>query len=543
MEKIRLGILYDGKTLETWQAHCLQRLSTVKNVAITARFIEKKHAPVRESALMKLYHRASAPHATQRRSATEFDLGLDLSKLPSFLPDQDPPENAVHVILHFGHEPARAELTPRHGIWQFQQSHTRKYRGSPGFLDGFWELYYRELTTGTALLCYLNPGEAPIILREGFYKTLLHSRKGTIDQSLYDIATWPAEIFENLDYYLSVAKSSGSLPELRQPSPGQLIAYGFSSLWRKVYRVYERIFRHDQWCVGVVQEPIHRFLDPDFCPDITWLFFGKKSDKSRFTADPFGLEKEGVTHLFFEELRYEDNNGFISTVRLTEKWSEGEITLEPEKTLELPVHQSYPYVIEYEGETYMIPETFQANEIALYRADFSGSNDRYQWVKVKKLLPIDGIDTTLFQHEGRWWLMCTRQQPDHNLALFVWYSDDLFGKWKPHRHNPVKRDVRSTRPGGTVFYHQGELYRPTQDCSRTYGGQIVITRVISLTPEKFEEEPAAYVAPDPGGEFPDGLHTLSAVGNITLVDGKRQIFVYDEFKRILAYYKARILNR
>ena len=40
----------------------------------------------------------------------------------------------------------------------------------------------------------------------------------------------------------------------------------------------------------------------------------------------------------------------------------------------------------------------------------------------------------------------------------------------------VKTDVRSARPAGTPFVYQGELYRPAQDCSRTYGGSIVIHR-------------------------------------------------------------------
>jgi len=49
----------------------------------------------------------------------------------------------------------------------------------------------------------------------------------------------------------------------------------------------------------------------------------------------------------------------------------------------------------------------------------------------------------------------------------------------------------------------------------------VINRVTRLTPDEFEEEVAAHLRPDPAGPCPDGLHTLSAVGGLTLVDGKR----------------------
>jgi len=55
--------------------------------------------------------------------------------------------------------------------------------------------------------------------------------------------------------------------------------------------------------------------------------------------------------------------------------------------------------------------------------------------------------------------------------LRVWFADDLLGSWCPHPGNPVKPDIRSARPAGTPFVHDGALYRPAQDCSRTYGAR------------------------------------------------------------------------
>jgi hypothetical protein len=94
--------------------------------------------------------------------------------------------------------------------------------------------------------------------------------------------------------------------------------------------------------------------------------------------------------------------------------------------------------------------------------------------------------------------------------------------------------VRSARPGGTPFHHDGALYRPAQDCSVTYGGRIVINRVLRLSPTAFEEEPVSTVEPDPDGPFPDGLHTLSSLGNVTLVDGKRRAVIPAEVYRSLS---------
>jgi hypothetical protein len=107
----------------------------------------------------------------------------------------------------------------------------------------------------------------------------------------------------------------------------------------------------------------------------------------------------------------------------------------------------------------------------------------------------------------------------------------------------VKVDVRSARPAGTPFVVDGTLYRPAQDCSRTYGGRVTINRVLILTPLAFREEPFAFVDPDPEGPYPDGLHTLSQVGNVTLIDGKRTLFVPVEFRRVLLKKLASMFKR
>ena len=111
------------------------------------------------------------------------------------------------------------------------------------------------------------------------------------------------------------------------------------------------------------------------------------------------------------------------------------------------------------------------------------------------------------------------------MPLFVWHARNLEGPWEPHALNPVKADIRSSRPAGTPFVHGGMLYRPAQDCSRMYGGGIVINRVVRLTPTEFAEEPAATVEPFSESPFRDGIHTLSGVGDLTLIDSKRHRFV------------------
>jgi hypothetical protein len=54
---------------------------------------------------------------------------------------------------------------------------------------------------------------------------------------------------------------------------------------------------------------------------------------------------------------------------------------------------------------------------------------------------------------------------------------------------------------------------------------LVINEIIRLVPDSFEENAVAFVEPEEGSAWPDGLHTLSACGeNITLLDAKRIVF-------------------
>ena len=73
-----------------------------------------------------------------------------------------------------------------------------------------------------------------------------------------------------------------------------------------------------------------------------------------------------------------------------------------------------------------------------------------------------------------------------------------------------------------------QLWRPGQDCSRTYGGRVALNRVTELSPERFAEETVKFIGPFKGS-WDKGMHTISAVGDVTLVDGKR--FITDERQR------------
>jgi hypothetical protein len=267
------------------------------------------------------------------------------------------------------------------------------------------------------------------------------------------------------------------------------------------------------WGIGVVDAPIAAFLtDPSLRDAVRWL---PRPRSGEWYADPFGLVHQGRTWIFFESF---DRDLGRAVLAASELLGSGALS-EPVPILDPGVHTSYPFVFEHEGVVYCIPETGAANEIVLYRAESLPG----PWRRVAALVEgFAGYDSTICQHDGRWWLWSSATPVGENMSeMFLWHAPRPEGPWTPHRGNPVKVDVGSVRCAGTPFVSEGRLFRPAQDCSVTYGGRVVVFEVTRMTVDAYEERLVTAIEPDPSGVYPDGLHTLSAVGDRTLIDGRR----------------------
>lgn len=268
------------------------------------------------------------------------------------------------------------------------------------------------------------------------------------------------------------------------------------------------ILVEEDWMVGVIEASIASLLTPGPLPKVRWL---RTPDRQRYLADPFGLP--GQTKVWCEELRHGDGIG-----RLIEL----DLAAGTERVLSMPNplaggHLSYPFLFEDGGALYCLPEAVHSRTCVICRLD---DGDLVPYATVAKNQGL--ADATLFIWGGWYWLAASDVDLGAMDTLSLFYAPTLGGPWLPHRGNPVKRDRGSSRPGGTPFIHQGELYRPAQDCSRTYGGAIVINRVTALDPSTFAEEIVRIIAPPPG-RYRHGIHTLAAWGDRTLVDAKRHV--------------------
>ena len=81
------------------------------------------------------------------------------------------------------------------------------------------------------------------------------------------------------------------------------------------------------------------------------------------------------------------------------------------------------------------------------------------------------------------------------------------------------------RPAGTMFERDGKIYRPTQNCSNSYGGSIVINCVTELQWRKFQRRICEKIKPDLQIEYPERIRAISEFGNVILIYKRRKFFV------------------
>lgn len=202
-----------------------------------------------------------------------------------------------------------------------------------------------------------------------------------------------------------------------------------------------------------------------------------------YRADPFILERDGRSYLFFEEFDYSRGLGHLAVGIL----GQGGELAEIEPCYVPDFHVSYPCVFEYEGTVYMVPETVSQRTISLYRAGEFPT----KWQLVRELVTgIRAVDPTVYFDGTYWWLFASVYERGAAAGdeLFLWSAKSLNSEWTPHPGNPVVSDVRAARPAGMLFRRGEELIRPAQDGSRGYGSGITLRRIVTMTPEAFAEE-------------------------------------------------------
>jgi hypothetical protein len=314
-------------------------------------------------------------------------------------------------------------------------------------------------------------------------------------KELYDNGAVVSEDNKFRPYYNRLHKvptNSELLPKLLKLSLGYArtkLSYAFSfDQWSLAYR-----FRTS------VDDPNNSFYRFNYLIPTT----------DRFWADPFPVKFEEKYFVFFEEFIYKEDKAHISVVELS-KSGAGESS----PVLKRDYHLSYPFIFQWKDRYFMIPETAENRTVELYGC----SSFPHDWKMETVLFEGEAArDATLIELEGLWWMFVAIADTEFSDELHLYYSPSPLGPWKPHKRNPVKSDVRNSRPAGRLFYWKGDLYRPAQDSSRRYGYGMRINKVLRLSPTEFVEEEVSHVLPQWRKDL-RGTHTLNMCEDLTVID-------------------------
>ena len=414
--------------------------------------------------------------------------------------------DVAFVLGDFEHNALRN--LARFGVWHFEFG-TRTW-GCAG-LEGFQEVADGEAIT-TSRLSALLPDGGEKLLYESRSRTAPFSMTRNREKLLRRAAQFPGRVLKQLHRSgnTSLAHSRrGTAPHCEPASSVSLeVTRSLAGIGERIIeRGLQKLLYVDQWFLGC------RFSNGDDEAPMLGKFTCLMPPKDRFWADPFPLERDGRHFIFFEELIFTEGKAHIAVVEVGRN---GECS-QPRRVLERPYHLSYPFLIEAEGQLFMVPETGQNGTVELYRC--LHFPDR--WVLEKVLLQVPhAVDATLHYSAEKWWMFVNIGTDDADVhdELHLYHADSLRGEWQAHRMNPIKSDVRSARPAGRLYACDGQLYRPAQIGAPLYGSGISINRVLKLDPETYlEEEVERFVAPNADRIL--GVHTFNRAGSLSVVDG------------------------
>lgn len=416
------------------------------------------------------------------------------------------------VFLQLGFQNVQTGLSSiaKYGVWAFQI-------GNTSATSGVSEVMENQCALRIALKAIEMDGRPKEVVLYESYSTIVREINRSLNMACWKAASFVPRILQRIsadESYLQILsdKSTKETAILKGSLPGnaKVLGYMMGRSAAFVSRKLRKLSNKEQWSLEIAEmkDGIEHLKGTDFKRI--------KPPSDRFWADPSLFEKNGKTYIFFEELPYRSGKAHISVVEVK---PDGTLS-ESKKVLEKKYHLSYPFVFEDKGEIYMIPETSGNKTVEIYKC----KNFPNEWEFQMNLMEnIHAVDATLYFKDGKYWLFMNMKENKGASAwdeLFLFSSDQLLSaNWKPHPLNPVISDVRTSRPAGKLFIENDKLYRPSQDCSCSYGYATNINEILVWNEQQYEEKIAKKMLPD-WNEKLKGVHTLSVSNGLAVIDAR-----------------------
>ena len=514
---LRVAAVLDSLQTPAWVAQVLLNIKAAAfaelTSVVTGDSVPCQPAPAHpgNSALFRRY---AAWDRSRHSSELDPLLPVDLSTELAGIPAVDWTAVSADVVLWFSScAPVGLDSeAARFGVWFYQTG------------EGvcFWELYNHQPVTSSSLAVLHGPKSVPAVIAE---------------QSTATKIGWSLSRNRTVSYWKAPSLILKSLRSLQERSPASVLSLGANSLPSKLFAAAQTVPSNTQMAQFFIRNAtrtIYRHIR--YFGQHGYWFMAYRTDRRKFVsqtesfhphgfttiaapdghfyADPFVWTQAGRNFIFFEDYPYREGKGVISVLEIDARGPAGEAR----RVLERPYHLSYPFVFEHEGSVYMIPETFDAHRVELYRA--SHFPDVWELAAVLKE-DVDAVDTTLWVQNGIFYFFTSiaEKGTTPNDSLHLYCADSLTGPWHPHPDNPLNSDVRSSRGAGKLFQRGGKLIRPSQDCSVRYGYAIQLNEIKMLSPDRYLESPLSRIEPNwmPGLI---GTHTIDSNEWIEVIDGQ-----------------------
>jgi hypothetical protein len=417
----------------------------------------------------------------------------------------------LDVALSFGFRILKGDVLKiaRHGIWSYHHGDNSVNRGGPA---GFWEVMDGIPVTGSVLQILTEDlDNGPVIYRSLSPTADRFSVKANRNNLYWKSSAFVLRKLRDLANGSPVGSPDNQVYRpysnrlFRMPTNREMLPRVTRMATRLAAAKVTGLFREDQWQLA------YRFKSGP-C-DANNTFYRYKQlvpPKDRFWADPCAIEAGDAYYVFVEEYLNSTGKGHISVIELNRK---GVVT-GPTKVLERDYHLSYPFIFEWNNSYYMVPESAANKTVELYRS----TSFPFEWQLEKVLLQdVRAKDATLAEIDGTWWMFVSIAEHSIPDELYLFYAATPLGPWTPHPRNPVKSDVRGSRPAGGLFNWNDELYRPAQNSSGRYGYAMSINRITRLDREAFREEEVSTILPNWNKNL-IGTHTISIAGDLTVID-------------------------
>ncbi|HET9603739.1 MAG TPA: hypothetical protein VFO96_05575 [Gemmatimonadales bacterium] len=540
---VRLGVLTDGDDVPYWMASALREVQE-RGLAEVVLIVERASAapPAPQGTRMgrwwknrKLLAFALAERLDRRRGpaapaaaslrdiaprAARLEVSPILGRFTDTFRDDDVAAVQRHdldVLVRLGFRILKGAIlgAARNGVWSFHHGDNRTNRGGP---PGVWEVLEDRPETGVTLQRLSSELDGGEVLARGVGRTERFSFARNVGSLYPRSSRMLVRSVERLARGQPARQASAGDGEwhayqhrlYRRPTNGELLRAGARLGVRYTRQRSRWRGRELTWSVAWHMASAKQGAVPH---DVMHQYHELRPPADRFWADPFVVRDGDSMWMFFEELVFSNPVGRIAAWQMGPKGPIGDAAV----VLERPYHLSYPFVFQWEGQWYMLPESQAALRLELYRAtDFPR-----KWELDRVLLdPFNGVDATLYHHtDGRWYLFTSIADigitHDEELHLFV--GDSPFGPFMPHPENPLVADVRRARMAGRLFRHGTRLIRPAQCCAPLYGSGITMHVVEELSPTAYRERPVQHLGPTWDPRLL-GLHTINAQDGLSVID-------------------------